>query len=469
MSKGLTLYTKEQKRAYVLNGIMDQRWTVKEAAVLLRISERQVLRLLRSYRQAGVEALVHGNRGRSPRHATASDVRERVAALAAGPYDGANYAHLADLLREREGLEISRWTVRRLLQAQGIASVRRRRKAKHRSRRERYPQEGMLLQVDGSRHQWLGPEGAWLTIVGGIDDATSTVPYAVFREHEDAQGYLLLLQGVLREKGLPLAVYSDRHSIFIQSAPESLEEQLLGQREPTQVGRALVELGIQRIAANSPQAKGRVERLWQTFQERLVMELRLAGAKTLSEANQVLWAYLPKYNVQFGVPAAVAGSAYRPLPAGLDLAGVLCFKYRRTVASDNTVAFAGKTFQVQPHPKRASYARTTIEVQERLDGRVVVCHQGHVLAITEAPEGPVTLRARTGKRASAAASKGQLGGRVSPGVNAGGQGTGGDGGGPAAEDRRVPAAKSPPQPGPDHPWKKRLLPGRTDKITAPKH
>lgn len=173
MGKGLTLNNKEEGRAFVLNGVLDRRWSVEEASRVLGVGERQVWRLLGSCRE---------------------DVQQRVAQLAQGPYDGATYSHLADLLREREGVALSRWTVRRMLKAAGISSSRRHRSPQHRSRRERSAAEGIMLRVDGSRHQWLGPEAPWPTVVCGIDDATGTVPYAVFREQEDAQGYLLLLQ-----------------------------------------------------------------------------------------------------------------------------------------------------------------------------------------------------------------------------------------------------------------------------------
>jgi hypothetical protein len=179
-----------------------------------------------------------------------------------------------------------------------------------------------------------------------------------------------------------------------------------------------------------------VERLWQTFQDRLVTELRLAGAKTLEEANQVLWAFLPKFNAQFGVPARQPGSAYHPVPRGLDLEGVLCFKYRRVVASDNTVQFAGRTLQIPPTPGRASYARARVEVQERLDGTVVVAHRGMVLATAEAPPGPVTLRARKGLRSPAPNDP---------------LGSSDD------EGRRRDAPKAAPKSPLHHPWKKRLL------------
>jgi hypothetical protein len=187
----------------------------------------------------------------------------------------------------------------------------------------------MLLQVDGSRHDWLEGRGPYLSLVGAIDDATGTVPYALFREQEDAQGYLLLLREIVQQRGVPRAIYSDRHGIFQVNSKqaESLEEQLVGERQPTQVGRALKELGIQSIVALSPQAKGRVERRWGTFQGRLVSELRLAGASTMAQASRVLWRFLPRYNARFAVPPAQPGSAYRPLETGVCLEGVLCFEY----------------------------------------------------------------------------------------------------------------------------------------------
>lgn len=214
---------------------------MREAARLLGVSERHGWRLLAAYRKEGAAAIAHGNRGREPAHALGEETRARVRELAQGRFQGVNHCHLTDLLAEHEGVVLSRSTVRRILAAAGIRSPRRRRPPQHRIRRERYPQEGMLLQVDGSRHDWLEGRGPSLTLVGAIDDATGTVPFALFREQEDAQGYFLVLEEVLRSKGIPLALYSDRHSIF-QVNPkqrETLEEQLAGERQPTQVGRVL--------------------------------------------------------------------------------------------------------------------------------------------------------------------------------------------------------------------------------------
>lgn len=456
------LSTKEQNRVQVLNAMLEQRGTVREGARLLRLSDRHAWRLLAAYREHGVGALVHGNRGKRPANATPETMREEMVRLAQGPYDGANYSHVADLLAERDGIERSRWTVRRILQAAGVGSSRRRRRAKHRSRRERFSQEGMLLQVDGSRHKWLGEAGPWWTLVGGIDDATGTVPHAVFREQEDAQGYFLLLEGVVERKGIPLAVYSDRHGIFVRSSREpetTIEEQLLGRREPTQMGRALQELGVQWIAASSPQAKGRVERLWQTFQDRLRVELRLAGAQTMADANRVLLAYLPKFNGQFGVPARVAGLAYHH-PEGLDLRGILCFKYRRSVAADNTVQFAGRTFQIQPAAQRSTYARARVEVQERLDGSIAVVHGQTVLAATEAPPGPVTLRARKLTRAASPAPS-LVGPLPKPARHATASVS-------AAQAAQAGEPRPRPKPAPNHPWyRTKRKTEATDKIAAP--
>jgi transposase len=438
----VSLNQKEQQRLMVLNRVERRELTGVEAAVLVGLSLRQVRRLLAAYRKEGVAAIAHGNRGHRPVHAVGEEVRERVVALARSRYRGCNHYHLTELLWEGEGLRLSRSTVRRILAAAGIGSPRRRRPPRHRCRRERYPQEGMLLQVDGSQHDWLEGRGPYLILVAAIDDATGTVPYALFREQEDAQGYFLLLREVVWAKGVPLALYSDQHGIFQRSSKdcETLEEQLLGERQPTQFGRAVKELAIQSIFALSPQAKGRIERLFGTLQDRLVSELRLAGVSTIEKANRVLGQYLPRHNALFGVPAAQQGSAYREVPQGVDLEGVLCFKYQRTVAHDNTVRFFGRTLQLLPGTDRRSYARARVEVQERLDGRLVVVYQGETIATQEAPPHPVTLRARTGARGGVSPSAKHPATKASPlhmdvpiGHNSNGNGR---------------------KPAPNHPWRK---------------
>lgn len=319
--------------------------------------------------------------------------------LARDRYGGFNHCHLTEMLTEREGICLSRSTVRRILTEAGIRSPRKRRPPGHRSRRERYPCEGMLLQLDGSQHDWLEGRGPKLTLIGAIDDATGKVPYALFRYQEDAQGYFLLMRQVVSDHGIPLAVYHDRHSIFVRNdrERETIEEQLEGRRRPTQFGRLLEELDITSIPACSPQAKGRIERLWGTFQDRLISELRLAGVSTLEEANKVLWDFLPRYSRRFAIAAEKPDIAFVKPGKGFKPEEVFCFKYQRTVGPDNVVAFAKQRLQIMPSNGRLSYVRARVEVQERMDGSLAVYYQGQCLLTTPAPlEAPVL---RTKRRA----------------------------------------------------------------------
>src|SRR5579872_5883376 len=231
--------------------------------------------------------------------------------------------------------------LKRILAKAGVDRPKTRRQPRHRRRRPRAPKAGMLLQIDGSHHAWLEERGPRLVLIAGIDDATGTVPAALFREREDAAGYLALLQQVCLTVGIPLAVYHDGHGIFgvvnLKGSRAYREGRI--RYEPTQVERVLAELAIGSIAAQSPQAKGRIERLFGTCQDRLVTELRLAGAATIEEANTVLDTYLPRFNAQFAVPADDPVSAYRPWPEDLAPERIFCFKYQRQVGADNVVRF----------------------------------------------------------------------------------------------------------------------------------
>ncbi len=304
--------------------------------------------------------------------------------LAKTRYAGFNHTHLTEHLGEAHRLPVSRATVNRWLRAAGIPSPRPRRRRRFRRRRERMPQPGLLLQWDGSHHDWLEGRGPRLVLHGAIDDATNAVPAATFRVQEEAAGYFLVLRELIRTRGIPVALYGDRHGIITNDArprPLTLDEQLRGHTRPlTQVGRALRALGIQWVPAHSPQAKGRVERLWGTFQDRLVSELRLAKARTLDEANAVLPAFLLRYNARFTRPAAQPGSAYRPLPPELNLDDICCFAQERTVANDNTVTLGPQHLQLLPDAQRASYARTRVIVRRHLDGRLSVSHNGRQVA-----------------------------------------------------------------------------------------
>ena len=377
-----------------MTGVVGREWSVAEAAQVLGISERHTWRLLAGYKIRGAAAIAHGNRGRVPYNATPGALQGRIIALARGRYSGVNHTHFTELLAEREDISCSRSTIRRILTGAGLPSGRHHQPLQHRHRRQRMPQEGMLLQIDGSHHQWLGEDGPWLSLLLAVDDATGTVPYAVFRQQEDTEGYLRLLKGIIGKRGIPLAVYSDRHFIFCYSKSEngSGEAPVIDRGKPTQFGRAMQELGITQVFARSPEAKGRVERANGTFQDRLVTELRLAGAHTMAEANCVLETFLPRYNSRFGVPATQSEPAYRIIDPGTDIDGCLCTKERRRVGKDNTVQYHGQTLQLFPGKGRRSYARTRIEVQERLDGRLVAFYKGELLTPQEAPPLATSLR-----------------------------------------------------------------------------
>ena len=293
----------EQMRLHVLNNILEHQLPVAQAAALLGVSERHAWRLLAAYRKEGAAALAHGNRGRKPRNAVSDEEANVVIQLASSTYAGANHTHRTELLRDREGIDLSRPTERRILTRAGISSPRQRRPPKHRVRRQRMPQAGMLVQIDGSHHRWLGEEGPYFTLLLSVDDATSAVANAVFCPEEDTRSYFILMQALIERWGVLIALYGDRHRVFrFSGKPRHIQPPV----EATQFSRAMVELGIQMIFAQSPQAKGRVERTAGTFQDRLVTELRLLGANTIEQANAVPRDFLPGYNAQFAVPAELA-------------------------------------------------------------------------------------------------------------------------------------------------------------------
>jgi hypothetical protein len=329
---------------------------------------------------------MHGNRGRPAHNAIDAAIAARVVELAADKYQGFNQQHLSEMLAENDGIDLSRPSVRRILLEAGISSPRRRRAPKHRRRRDRYPKEGMLLQIDASRHDWLEGRGPYLSLVGAIDDATGKVPWACFRDQEDAQGYFMVMRETVVRFGIPMAAYADRHSIFYQGKEVqlrnlSLEEQLAAKREPTQFGRLLNELGAQLIHALSPQAKGRIERLWGTFEDRLVSELRLAGASNAEEANKVLWRFLPKHNTRFVVAAQDPKTAWLKWPKDQRLDEFFCFKYRRVVQNDNTVRFGEHVIDIPPAAdRRISYTHARVDVHERFDGVLAVYLKGECIA-----------------------------------------------------------------------------------------
>jgi transposase len=432
MDKGVTFTVKEQKRFRVLVELDAGRLTACEVAAVLGLSVRHAWRLLATFREQSVAGLAHGNRGREPVNKLPQATREQILTLAQERYADYNDTHFTEKLEELHQIVVSRSTLRRLRRSIGQGSPRKRRAPRYRKRRERYAQQGMLLQLDGSPHDWLEGRGPRLTLLIAIDDATNEVPNGLFREQEDDAGYFELLWGLSETHGLPLAVYTDRHTIFRSPKQPTLEQELAGIRPRSQFGRVMDQLAIQSILANSAQAKGRVERVLGTLQDRLVKELREAGACTLEEASHVLKRFLPKFNARFSLPPAQPGSAYRPWPPLLKREQVFSFQHQRTVNNDNTISFDRNRLQIPPGPHRLSYARARVDVLQRLDGSLAVCHHGQTLVVFQpATSDPV----RVGKFTPAPSAP------PPPPVRT------------EAPPPPVTKTRAPYKPAPDHPWR----------------
>lgn len=364
-----TLSRKELQRVTVISQCVQGSLTCARAAELLALSPRHVKRLKSRYRQGSAAALAHVSRGRPSHRRLPHRMRQAVLRLARSKYVGFNDHHLHDKLIEQEGFSLSRETLRRLLRAAGIGSPRKRRPPAHRQRRLRSARLGELIQLDGSPHDWLQGRGPRLTALGMQDDATGKILAAQFFLSETAEGYFRLLQSLLRRFGVPLAFYGDRSGIFTRNDDHwSLQEQLAGQRQPTQWGRALEQLGITFIAAQTPQAKGRIERLWGVLQDRLTSELRLAQASDLASANAVLRRFVADYNRRFARTPREAQTAWRPVPEPLER--ICCFTHERIVSNDNVVQWDGRRLQIHPQRRRYSFAGAKVQICHALDGRV---------------------------------------------------------------------------------------------------
>lgn len=368
---GLRMSQREIHRVHVVRLTIEGRETVGRGAKLLGISARQMKRLRRKIKERGVEGLLHGNRGKAAWNKTVAEKIEQVLRLARGRYQGLNDTHLTEKLKEKEKLALSRPTVRTLLRQAGIAAVRKRGVKRHYKRRERRAQQGALLLWDGSPHRWFGEQQGPCNLTAVIDDATGALVHGVFTHQEDAQSYLICLRAIVLEKGIPLALYMDRHGIFRRNDDHwSLQEQLAGEQTPTQVGQALRELGIEAIFALTPQAKGRVERLFNTLQDRLVQEIKLAGISSMPEAISFLnGPFKADFNTRFAKPARESQPAWRPLPKGVDVDRICSFRYQATVGNDNAVRLGGLILDIPPGPRHRGYAKIRVEVRHLLNGR----------------------------------------------------------------------------------------------------
>lgn len=369
------------KRWHLLSSVLERKFTLKEATPALGVSYRQAKRLKKAVAREGPKALIHKNRGRFPANRLPAGLCARVLELVTTTYGQFNDTHCAEMLARREGITLSRETIRRMRRAQGIKPKRKRRPRQHYKRRIRKELTGMMLLWDGSPHLWFGPSTDPCCLMAAIDDADGQVLHAFFDPSETTLAYLKLLQGIIPRYGIPASIYMDRHSALFRTDDHwSLEEQLQNHQNPTQVGMALADLGIEAIPAFSPQAKGRVERAFGTLQDRLMAELDLMKIRTIEDANRFLPSFLQHYNQRFGKTPAQSGSAFRRLPKNLDLEAILSIRYPATVGNDNTIRLGGIVLDLPPGPKNRSWAKCRVEARQTLDGSWRVFYQNARIA-----------------------------------------------------------------------------------------
>jgi len=338
---------KELVRVHVIKSLIEDKMTSRDAAEVLNLSERQIKRLKAGVKKEGEVFVIHKNRGRKPKHTIPSEIREEIVSLVRNKYKKVNYSHLAELLREQEGITISQSSVSRILKAKGIKSSRKHRPPKPHRTRERKPQEGLLLQMDASPYEWI--PGIGCSLHGAIDDAKGNITGLYFCENECLNGYFEVKRQTILEYGIPMSIYVDRHTIF--KAPSNtkltIDDELEGKTFAyTQFSRAMQELSVGMVYAYSPQAKGRIERLWETLQDRLALELRLAGIKSLGEANAFLPGFIKRFNAHFAVVPRDPQSAYRPLEEHINIDDILCRKEIRKVSQGSTFSFRGQTYHL---------------------------------------------------------------------------------------------------------------------------
>ncbi|MDR0434095.1 MAG: ISNCY family transposase [Gracilibacteraceae bacterium] len=343
----IIMSTKQLTRYDIITKAIAGYITVGEAAIALGLSNRQVKRLKKEVAIRGVAAVLHGNAGRAPASKITEPRREEIIGIFKGPaYKGCNFKHFQELLSERHSIEISYSTLYKLLRGEGAASPKTRRRFKPHRRRKRRPQAGLLIQTDATSFAWFQGDRRRYALHGGIDDATGQITGLYMCKNECTPGYYEVVRRTIDNFGVPAAIYADRHTIFQSPNTKKHEIDASVPVNDTQFGRALKELGINLIAARSPQAKGRVERLWDTLQSRLPVEFALNGITTMEEANEFLERYVYAFNSMFAVEPENAESVFRKLRDSEDLDTILCIKEKRVIDAGGVFSYSGKSYQI---------------------------------------------------------------------------------------------------------------------------
>ena len=344
---------KQLNRFSVISKTIGGHMTIAEAAFSLGISQRQIIRLKQGVIAEGAAFLIHKNTGRKPHHALNEKLIAEIITLKQSEnYKSANFQHFQELLQTHEKIKVSYSALHSLLTDANIKSPKKRRRFKPHRRRKRKPQEGLLIQMDATPFEWFGSSEKF-SLHGAIDDATGNIVGLYMTKNECLHGYWEVMRQCMLTHGIPVSLYTDRHAIFLSTLAGklSIEDQLAGKVvNDTQFGRAMGELGITLIPARSPQAKGRIERLWGTLQSRLPVEFKIAGISTIDQANDFLTNYLAAFNATFSVEPEDTESAFRPLATTLNLDSILCVKLIRSVDAGGVFSFYNRQFKIITSP-----------------------------------------------------------------------------------------------------------------------
>ena len=377
MDKLLSMSATELSRLEVMQRLAEKRLSQKEAAEMLDVSVRQVKRLLRNYRQGGASGLVSQRRGKSSNHQISAEVKQKVLDFLKGKYRGFGPTLACEKLVEVEGVKISDESVRQMMISEALWKARKERKVRVHQMRERRACFGELVQIDGSPHAWFELRGPSCTLLVAIDDATGKLVGLLFVEQESFHNYARLVKAYFEHYGKPVAFYSDKHGIFrVNQVSVGTGEAL------TQFGRAMQDLDIAILCANSPQAKGRVERANQTLQDRLVKELRLQGISSMEQANTYLPEFIANFNQRFGVLPRSQHDAHRPLAAPENLAHILAWQEPRTLSKNLTLQFKKVVYQIQTDRPTYALRNTQVTVCEDGIGQVTILYKAKPLAFS---------------------------------------------------------------------------------------
>ncbi len=368
----IVMSQKEVNRLYVIRQTLDKAITQEQAAKILGVTDRQVRRIAKSVRLTGDAGIQHKARGKGAHNRIPDTIKDKAIALCRERYREFGPTHASEKLLVHHKITVSNETLRGWFQEEHVP-YKGRKKRPHRQWRERKAHQGEMVQMDGSHHDWFEGRGPWCVLMGFVDDATSRV-YARFYEYEGTLPAMDGFKRYIRLYGLPQSVYLDRHSTYKSMAKQTVEEQLNDIRPMSHFEKSLAELGVTVIHAYSPQAKGRVERVFGTFQDRVVKEMRLAGVTNIAEGNAFLDSYLPEFNGKYAREAAKQADFHRPIANRRALDTILAIKTERALRNDFTVAHDKKLYQIMSN----IYAKKVL-VEERTDGTMRITHNGRQL------------------------------------------------------------------------------------------